>query len=210
MVYPAWNPELRSAMKDELDEFVDQVTRTGDGKLETLLTAGYSYLNGPLYGLYGVHRRPGADAAQDGPARRAARRRVHPGGRDGPPRPPRPVARWWVAGRWSRDRLLCIDPPDPPDDVDADGAQARPQRHDARALRAAPGGAQVRRLPRADGSAGHPVRDLRRHRQVPHHRRAAAGGRHQRAEGHGQRRPGEGRHRADEAAGRAPARCAAA
>ncbi len=54
MVYAAWNPELRSAMKVELDEFVDQVTRNGDGKLETLLTAGFSYLNGPLYGFYGV------------------------------------------------------------------------------------------------------------------------------------------------------------
>ena len=33
--------------------------------------------------------------------------------------------------------------------------------------------------------------------KLPHHRRPAAGGRHQRAEGHRQRRPGEGRDRAD-------------
>jgi hypothetical protein len=117
MVYPAWNPEIRSAMKVELDEFVDQVTRTGDGKLETLLTAGYSYVNGPLYGFYGVTGSGAMPRKTDLPAGQRAgvftlagvmARHAHPDQSS-------------LVGRGAlvSDRLLCIHPPSPPDDVDA-------------------------------------------------------------------------------------------
>jgi hypothetical protein len=117
MVYPAWNPEIRSAMKVELDEFVDQVTRTGDGKLETLLTAGYSSVNGPLYGFYGVTGWGAMPRKTDLPAGQRAgvftlagvmARHAHPDQSS-------------LVGRGAlvSDRLLCIHPPSPPDDVDA-------------------------------------------------------------------------------------------
>ena len=52
--YPDYNPVVRAAMRDEVLEFVDQVTRQGDGKLATLLTTNTSYFRGPLYPIYGM------------------------------------------------------------------------------------------------------------------------------------------------------------
>ncbi len=52
--YPVYSDEVRTAMRDEVLEFVDQVTRVGDGKLETLLTSTSSWLRGPLYPVYGL------------------------------------------------------------------------------------------------------------------------------------------------------------
>jgi hypothetical protein len=51
---PAFTAVLRSAMSDEIVAFVDAVVRQGDGRVDTLLTANFSYLEGPLYGVYGV------------------------------------------------------------------------------------------------------------------------------------------------------------
>jgi len=53
-VYPGFTPELREAMAAETTRFADHVIRADDGRLETLLTAPYSFLDGPLFGLYGV------------------------------------------------------------------------------------------------------------------------------------------------------------
>jgi hypothetical protein len=52
-LFPAWNPELKAAMAEETRRFVDQVL-DGDGKLESLLSAKWSMLSGPLYELYGL------------------------------------------------------------------------------------------------------------------------------------------------------------
>jgi hypothetical protein len=60
--FPAWNEELRAAMLEEPRRFVEYVMREGDGKLETLLTAPYSVLSGPLYDFYGVAKPTGAGA----------------------------------------------------------------------------------------------------------------------------------------------------
>jgi hypothetical protein len=55
-LFPAWNPALKAALAEESRRFVEHVLTEGDGKLETLLTAPYSFLTGPLYDLYGVAR----------------------------------------------------------------------------------------------------------------------------------------------------------
>jgi hypothetical protein len=52
--YPAFNPQVRTAMRDEVYEFVDQIARVGDGKLETILTSRTSYIRGPLNPIYGL------------------------------------------------------------------------------------------------------------------------------------------------------------
>jgi Protein of unknown function (DUF1592)/Protein of unknown function (DUF1588)/Protein of unknown function (DUF1595)/Protein of unknown function (DUF1587)/Protein of unknown function (DUF1585) len=52
--YPAFSIALRDAMADETTRFADWVIRSDDGRLETLLTASYSFLDGPLFELYGV------------------------------------------------------------------------------------------------------------------------------------------------------------
>jgi hypothetical protein len=58
-IHPLWSPELRTAMREETERFVDHVLREGDGRLETLLTAPYSIIDGPLYDLYGVKKTAG-------------------------------------------------------------------------------------------------------------------------------------------------------
>jgi hypothetical protein len=52
--YPTFAPDLRAAMAVETARFADHVVRVDDGRLETLLTAPYSFLDGPLFALYGV------------------------------------------------------------------------------------------------------------------------------------------------------------
>jgi hypothetical protein len=61
-VYPAFDAELVAAMRSETEHFVDYVVREGDGKLETLLTASYSFPEGPLLDVYGVAAPSAADA----------------------------------------------------------------------------------------------------------------------------------------------------
>ena len=51
---------LRKAMKEETLSFIDHVLWEGDGRLKTLLTANYSYLNSETAKLYGVQG-PGGD-----------------------------------------------------------------------------------------------------------------------------------------------------
>jgi hypothetical protein len=54
MRFPAFTPAFKQAMHDETASFTDFIFRQGDGKLETLLTAPFSVLSGPLPSLYGA------------------------------------------------------------------------------------------------------------------------------------------------------------
>ena len=63
-LYPQFNDELRTAMADEVRRFTQVVVLQGDGKLETLMTAPYSYIDGPLFDLYGVEEPAGHNAGQ--------------------------------------------------------------------------------------------------------------------------------------------------
>lgn len=53
-LFPAYDNQLRQAMLTETRQFVDYVVREDDGRLDTLLNAPYSFLEGPLFELYGV------------------------------------------------------------------------------------------------------------------------------------------------------------
>jgi hypothetical protein len=53
-VFPEFDPALRGQMRAETRHFVNYVFEHDDARLETLLTASYSFLDGPLYALYGV------------------------------------------------------------------------------------------------------------------------------------------------------------
>lgn len=55
-LFPSFDTTMRTAMRDETTRFADHVIREGDGRLETLFTASYSFLDGPLFELYGVDR----------------------------------------------------------------------------------------------------------------------------------------------------------
>jgi hypothetical protein len=52
-LFPKWTPMLNAEVRQEAATFVEQTFWT-DGKLETLLTAPYSYLNSDLAAFYGV------------------------------------------------------------------------------------------------------------------------------------------------------------
>jgi hypothetical protein len=52
-VYPAYQSSLRGLWKEEIQTFVEQVILEGNGSLETLLTADYSFMNEELAGFYG-------------------------------------------------------------------------------------------------------------------------------------------------------------
>ncbi|RZV51003.1 MAG: DUF1592 domain-containing protein [Deltaproteobacteria bacterium] len=52
-IYPAYQSSLRELWKEEVQTFVEQVVLEGDGSLETLLTADYSFMNEELASFYG-------------------------------------------------------------------------------------------------------------------------------------------------------------
>jgi hypothetical protein len=54
MAYSVWTPELKADLIEQTFRFIDSVVREGDGKVETLLTAGFTFLKGGLYDLYGM------------------------------------------------------------------------------------------------------------------------------------------------------------
>jgi hypothetical protein len=121
-VYRTFNADLRSAMRDEVLEFADRVTRQMDGKVETLLTAGFSFVRGGLHALYGL--------PMPGPANASSLNMVTlPAGQRsglfttagvlakyGHNDQSSPVAR----GVLVLEKLLCITPPEPPDDVNTE------------------------------------------------------------------------------------------
>jgi hypothetical protein len=53
-VYTTFKPELRTAMHQEVQRVLDEVIWKGDGKLETLLTLPFTFVNAPLAGFYGI------------------------------------------------------------------------------------------------------------------------------------------------------------
>ena len=59
-LFKAWTPELKAALDEQIRRFVEGVMLEGDGRVETLLTADFSYFNGPLYEHYGVTKPAGA------------------------------------------------------------------------------------------------------------------------------------------------------
>lgn len=59
--YPGFDIELRDAMLGETARFSDHVIRAGDGLLDTLFTASFSFLDAPLAKLYGVTLPAGHD-----------------------------------------------------------------------------------------------------------------------------------------------------
>lgn len=53
-LFPHFDDSVRAAMPEETAQFIGYVTFEGDGKLRTLLTAPYSFVNAPLARIYGL------------------------------------------------------------------------------------------------------------------------------------------------------------
>lgn len=68
VVFPEWNARLRSSMANETRLFADHVIRQGDGRLSTLLTGPFTFVDAQTAPIYGV----AADGRVDlDPAQRA-------------------------------------------------------------------------------------------------------------------------------------------
>jgi hypothetical protein len=114
--YPEFKDDLKAAMLAEARTFVSNVVFDGDGKLGTLLTAGFSFLNQPLAPVYGISGAQGMELKQTNldPNQRAglltqAAFLTVTGATDGS----HPVKR----GKKVFERLLCGELPPPPADV---------------------------------------------------------------------------------------------
>jgi hypothetical protein len=53
-VYPGFEPAIRTAFHGETLTFLDSILWDGDGRLSTLLTAPYTFVNGKLAAFYGM------------------------------------------------------------------------------------------------------------------------------------------------------------
>ncbi len=111
--FPTYTSDLASLFRQETEHFVDDIVWNGAGDFGTLMTAPFTYLNGPLAKFYGV---PGitGDAFQRVPVDPARRGGVltqaslltmtTPGSHNNPV----------VRGKFIYTKLLCGEVPDPP------------------------------------------------------------------------------------------------
>ncbi len=114
-LYPEWKDDLKAAMIAELRAFLTHVIFEGDGKLDTLLGAKFSFVNQPLAAVYGMTgvTGPALKRAELDPTQRAGLLTLSgwltlTGGDDGS----HPIQR----GKMVFERLLCgVLPPPPPD-----------------------------------------------------------------------------------------------
>jgi hypothetical protein len=166
---------LRPAIIEETSRFVAEVMSSEGGKLESLLAAPYTVVNGQLAALYGVPAGNGdwhkvmLDPGQRAGLLTQAGFLTANGAFDGSsPIPPRPGGARAGAVRGHAGATARRRP---------ERARADAGGHHPAALRPAPRRSQLRQLPRADGQARLRLRVLRRHRPLPHRGARQAGGR---------------------------------
>ena len=118
-VYPDFNDNVRQAMLQEVERFAQHVIRQGDAKLETLLTAPYTFIDRELFSIYGLED-PGDNHDPDEQVS------LDPSQRSGLLTMPALLARFANAdsssptlrGVWVRENMVCQHLPAPPANVD--------------------------------------------------------------------------------------------
>jgi hypothetical protein len=116
-VFPDYTAEIAGAQRIEVDAFIDHVVWDGEGTLQALLAAPYTFVDDALASYYGLPAPGGTGAQQVTPQDRdvagvltqGAILAVH-----AKPHETHPILR----GLFVREQLLCTIPPPPPDDVD--------------------------------------------------------------------------------------------
>ncbi len=116
-VYPAYDEAMAAAMEAETRRFSSAVVLQGDARLETLLTADYSYLEPPLFELYGItppaDHSPGQPVSLEGSSRAGLLTQGAFLAAHAHPNQSGPVQRAMVV----RTHMLCDPPPPPPADA---------------------------------------------------------------------------------------------
>ncbi len=115
-VFPEFDPAIRPLLRAEADAFLEHVIWDGEGDLDTLLLAPFSFMNGALAEYYGV----------TGPSGDALEKVELPEGRASgiltlggvmaflaKPNQTSPIHR----GKFIRERILCQAVPPPPDNI---------------------------------------------------------------------------------------------
>jgi hypothetical protein len=122
-LFPAWNDGVKTLLNEQLQRFVDDAVR-GDGKLDTLFTSTSTFLNGPLYEIYGVPRPAGAAATTWQKVNLDPKQRAglltHAGVLAGLAHEDR--TSFILRGKLIREAVLCTDVPSPPPGVDTNEA----------------------------------------------------------------------------------------
>jgi hypothetical protein len=115
MVFPNFKNELREPLRLETQKLIEEVVWKGDGKLSTLLTAPYTFMNGPLAQYYGA-KGPSGDAFVKVPVdpTRQIGLLGHAGLLAVLGVPDTGLTSLVYRGAFVRERLLCEKLPDPP------------------------------------------------------------------------------------------------
>jgi hypothetical protein len=125
MAYPQFDEALAGSMRSGLDLFLGEVLGKGDGRLESLFTARFGYVDAKLAPLYGVPAPAGGamTRVELDPKQRAGLLTnvglltAHTQADES-----EPIHR----GKFVRERLLCTIPPDPPADLMVTPPMPRP------------------------------------------------------------------------------------
>lgn len=114
-LFPELTPALKTAMAEETRRFVEDVLWNGDGKLSTLLTASYTFVNAELAPIYGVKAPASGWAKVELDPSQRAGLLTHPSVLSvfSGPEQTSPVFR----GLFVREALLCQTPPPPPENL---------------------------------------------------------------------------------------------
>ena len=115
--FPDYTADVAAAQRMEVDAFIDHVVWDGEGTLQALLAAPYTFVDDALADYYGLPAPGGTGPQQVSPQDRdvagvltqGAILAVH-----AKPQETHPILR----GLFVREQLLCTIPPPPPDDVD--------------------------------------------------------------------------------------------
>jgi hypothetical protein len=121
MAFSVWTPELKAELQEQVSRFIQGVLRDGDGKIETLLTASFTFMKGGLYDLYGLPRPAGAAANSwakvDLDPKQRSGLLTHAGLMAGMAHENR--TSYILRGKMVREAMLCTVVPPPPPGVDA-------------------------------------------------------------------------------------------
>lgn len=115
--FPQFDDAMWKAMVDETVNFTDHVVLRGDGKLQTLFSADFSLLDGPLFNLYGIAAPANHDPAQPVSTVAAKRTGLLTLGSYLASQAHTDTSSPVFRGRTIRRNLLCQPLPDPPDNV---------------------------------------------------------------------------------------------
>ena len=111
--YPTFKPGMGSLMRQETEQFIDHVVWNGTGTFNELMTAPYTFVNGPLATFYGMSGVTGDAFVKTNvdPVKRSGLLTqasilaiTTPGSRNDPV----------VRGKWIYNNMLCRTVPDPP------------------------------------------------------------------------------------------------